>query len=100
MVPRWRKMTTYDFDQLRLYFDTTKAFSSLSARRLMCKYFSLRSALVMVVLTVSLLVLPLVLPPLPPPPVELFLVPILIMAVLILLACSPSNIPNVAVTSI
>ncbi|GMY19376.1 hypothetical protein FCV25MIE_14615 [Fagus crenata] len=66
----------------------------------MLSYFSLISILVLVVLTISLLVLPLVLPPLPPPPLLLLSIPVLIMVALIFLALLPSEVTNVAVTSV
>ncbi|KAK4580978.1 hypothetical protein RGQ29_024581 [Quercus rubra] len=66
----------------------------------MIRYFSLTSILVLVVLTISLLVLPLVLPPLPPPPLLLLSIPVLIMVALIFLAFLPSQLTNVAVTSV
>ncbi|GMN57781.1 hypothetical protein TIFTF001_026892 [Ficus carica] len=64
----------------------------------MVKLFSLRSAMIMAVFTVSLLVLPLVLPPLPPPPAMLLLVPVLIMSLLVFLAFSPAaHLPSVVI---
>ncbi|XAR63541.1 hypothetical protein NMG60_11023505 [Bertholletia excelsa] len=47
--------------------------------------------LLLAVLAVSLLVLPPILPPLPPPPMLLMLFPVGIMAVLMVLALSPSD---------
>lgn len=55
----------------------------------MFKYFSIISVMILTILTVFLVVLPLVLPPLPPPPLVLLFVPVLIMAVLVLVAFSP-----------
>ncbi|PIN18322.1 hypothetical protein CDL12_09027 [Handroanthus impetiginosus] len=70
-------------------------------KSLMSRYFfSLKSIVSMILLTVSLLLLPLVLPPLPPPPLMLLLVPVAIMAVLIFLAVTPPQIPNVAFNSV
>ncbi|KAI7980680.1 hypothetical protein LOK49_Contig120G00002 [Camellia lanceoleosa] len=102
MILRWRKMNTNEFDQRSLssssFGITNTIFLNCSSpQRLM---FSLRSLMVMAVLTVSLLVLPVVLPPLPPPPLMLLLIPVFIMAVLILLAFTPSQVPNVAITSV
>lgn len=59
---------------------------------------SSRAIFTMVFLTISLLVLPLVLPPLPPPPLMLLFVPVLLMALLVFLAFTPSQLPNVAIT--
>ncbi|CAL9025208.1 unnamed protein product [Prunus brigantina] len=52
--------------------------------------------MILTILTVFLVVLPLVLPPLPPPPLVLLFVPVLIMAVLVLVAFSP--LPRVPVS--
>ncbi|KAL6997643.1 hypothetical protein U1Q18_007770 [Sarracenia purpurea var. burkii] len=88
----WRKtMTCESYHKLR--FSLNIIIKSLS-RRLMFKYFSLRFAVAMAVLTVFLVVLPLVLPSLPPPPLILLVVPVLIMALLTLLAFSSSEVPN------
>ncbi|TQE05894.1 hypothetical protein C1H46_008577 [Malus baccata] len=68
---------------------------------LMLRYFSIISVMFLIVLTVFLVVLPLLLPPLPPPPLVLLFIPVLIMAVLILLAFSHlSQVPNMAVVSV
>ncbi|KAK3011741.1 hypothetical protein RJ639_011456 [Escallonia herrerae] len=75
-----------------------KGSDQRALKDLMCKYFSLTALTVMVILTVSLSVLPLVLPPLPPPPYMLLFVPVLIMALLVFLAFSPSKAPNVPST--
>ncbi|KAI5317867.1 hypothetical protein L3X38_037574 [Prunus dulcis] len=65
----------------------------------MLSNFSVISIMVLTILTVFLVVLPLLLPPLPPPPLVLLFVPVLIMAVLILLAFSPlSQFPDMAST--
>ncbi|KAL6997645.1 hypothetical protein U1Q18_007772 [Sarracenia purpurea var. burkii] len=106
----WREtMMAYEFDQrptpmppttTTTSSDIAKTINASPRRLTMIKCFSWRSAAVMAVLTVALLVLPLVLPPLPPPPSMLLLVPILIMAVLFLLAFSRSKLPNVAVASL
>ncbi|KAJ9695394.1 hypothetical protein PVL29_010724 [Vitis rotundifolia] len=66
----------------------------------MVKFFSARSIMVMVFLTLSMLLLPLFLPPLPPPPLLLLFVPVVIMAVLMLLAFSPTQVPNVATSAV
>ncbi|CAN7062181.1 unnamed protein product [Brassica oleracea var. botrytis] len=61
-------------------------------KRLMipASYFSLKSLVLLVGLTASMLILPLVLPPLPPPPFMLLLIPIGIMVLLVVLAFMPS----------
>ncbi|KAI5560237.1 hypothetical protein POPTR_016G037200v4 [Populus trichocarpa] len=67
----------------------------------MLSFFSLRSVVTMVVLTVSLLVLPLVLPPLSPPPLLFLFVPVFIMSLLLFLALSSSTAePHIAVASV
>lgn len=84
-------------------YSTTPSSSSSSLRSsssLMIRYFSCRSVMVLVVLGLSLLLLPLLLPPLPPPPLLLLIVPVLIMLVLLLLAVSPSQDPNLALSSV
>ncbi|KAL6530541.1 hypothetical protein OROMI_028430 [Orobanche minor] len=57
---------------------------------------NVKAILLMVLFTASLLFLPLVLPPLPPPPMLLLLIPVAIMAVLVFLAVTPPQLPNVA----
>ncbi|XP_027338288.1 protein ORGAN SIZE RELATED 1-like [Abrus precatorius] len=57
------------------------------------------SVMLLVVLTFFILVLPVMLPPLPPPPLMLLLVPVFIMALLFLLAFSPSKVPTLAVVA-
>ncbi|CAA2952349.1 Hypothetical predicted protein [Olea europaea subsp. europaea] len=79
----------------RLAFEEVKSDRPLKS--LMFRNSALGGVLVMVIFTLSLLVLPLVLPPLPPPPPLFLLVPVLIMAMLIFLAFSPSQVPNVSV---
>ena len=61
-------------------------------------YFSVQSLLVLICLTVSLLILPLILPPLPPPPLMTLLLPIGILAVLMILAFTPSNLQDITNT--
>ncbi|KAL9373599.1 hypothetical protein Peur_033219 [Populus x canadensis] len=68
-------------------------------KSLMFRYFSLRSIIFLVFLTMLLVVLPLLLPPLPPPPSVLMFVPVLIMSFLVLLAFSSSQIPHSALSS-
>lgn len=75
--------------------DDRKVYMSL-----MVRYFNARVVAIMVALTLSLLLLPLVLPPLPPPPVMILFIPVLIMALLVLLAFSPSQVPNLDVSSV
>ncbi|KAL6523278.1 hypothetical protein OROGR_016881 [Orobanche gracilis] len=57
---------------------------------------NVKAVVLMILFTASLLVLPLVLPPLPPPPMMLLLIPVAIMAVLVFLAVTPPQLPNVA----
>ena len=59
-------------------------------------YFSMKSFLVLICLTLSLLILPLVLPPLPPPPSALLLLPIGMLVLLLILAFMPSDTGNIA----
>ncbi|KAL4193850.1 hypothetical protein AMTRI_Chr06g201410 [Amborella trichopoda] len=61
-------------------------------------YFSIESLLVLLCLTASLLILPLILPPLPPPPFLLLLIPICIFVVLMVLACTPTDVRDIATT--
>ncbi|KAJ6304245.1 hypothetical protein OIU77_018004 [Salix suchowensis] len=68
-------------------------------KSLVFRYFSLRSIIFLVFLTMLLVVLPLLLPPLPPPPSILMFVPVLIMSFLVLLAFSSSQIPHIALSS-
>ncbi|KAK2988895.1 hypothetical protein RJ640_007315, partial [Escallonia rubra] len=86
-------MMVYGLDQRLSHHG--KGSDQRALKGLMCKYFSLTALTMMVILTVSLSVLPLVLPPLPPPPYMLLFVPVLIMALLVFLAFSPSKAPNV-----
>ncbi|KAL6555340.1 hypothetical protein OROGR_006598 [Orobanche gracilis] len=57
---------------------------------------NVKAILLMVLFTVSLLVLPLILPPLPPPPMMFLLIPVAIMVMLVFLAVTPPQLPNVA----
>ncbi|CAK9316428.1 unnamed protein product [Citrullus colocynthis] len=50
------------------------------------------SVFVLAAVAVSMIVLPLVLPPLPPPPLVFLFFPVGIMAALLLLAFSPSDV--------
>ncbi|URE25545.1 hypothetical protein MUK42_16102 [Musa troglodytarum] len=59
-------------------------------------YFSMKSFLVLICLTLSLLILPLVLPPLPPPPSVLLLLPVGMLVLLLILAFMPSDTTNIA----
>ncbi|KAK4285342.1 hypothetical protein QN277_002050 [Acacia crassicarpa] len=63
----------------------------------MVKCFSLGYVLVLVALAASMVLLPLMLPPLPPPPLVLLFFPVGIMAALMLLAFSPSEVNRSAV---
>uniref|UniRef100_A0A9I9D399 Transmembrane protein n=1 Tax=Cucumis melo TaxID=3656 RepID=A0A9I9D399_CUCME len=58
----------------------------------MVRCFNLVSVLVLAAVAVSMVVLPLVLPPLPPPPLVLLFFPVGIMAALLLLAFSHSDV--------
>ncbi|GMH20195.1 hypothetical protein Nepgr_022036 [Nepenthes gracilis] len=62
------------------------------------RYFSPRSAILMVAFTISLILLPLVLPdsPLLPPPLFLLFVPVVLLALLFLLALFPGHLPDPA----
>ncbi|GAB2217938.1 hypothetical protein Droror1_Dr00001152 [Drosera rotundifolia] len=55
-------------------------------------FISLKSSMLLMCLTASLVILPLVLPPLPPPPSMLLLLPICILAPLVVLAFMPSKV--------
>ncbi|KAK4345985.1 hypothetical protein RND71_036161 [Anisodus tanguticus] len=72
---------------------------SISTNLMLKNLSSSKVIFVMVFLTISLLVLPLVLPPLPPPPLMLLFVPVLLMVLLVFLAFTPSQLPNVPITS-
>ncbi|CAN0843852.1 hypothetical protein LINGRAHAP2_LOCUS4082 [Linum grandiflorum] len=58
----------------------------------MVRCFGLLSAVLLTVLAASMVVLPLMLPPLPPPPLMLLFFPVGIMAALMFLAFSPSEV--------
>ncbi|KAK7243343.1 hypothetical protein RIF29_38136 [Crotalaria pallida] len=58
----------------------------------MVRCFSSGTILILVALTASMMVLPLMLPPLPPPPLVLLFFPVGIMAALMFLAFSPSQV--------
>ncbi|KAI3444338.1 hypothetical protein Pfo_001003 [Paulownia fortunei] len=94
MVYRIEERLSFEVNRTTDYNQRRKPLKSF-----MFSYFSIREILLMVFLTVSLLFLPLVLPPLPPPPLMLLLVPVAIMAVLIFLAFTPPQLPNVAFNS-
>ncbi|KAE8680510.1 Histone-lysine N-methyltransferase family protein [Hibiscus syriacus] len=54
----------------------------------------------MVVLTTLILVFPLVMPELPPPPLIFLWVPVLLMSILLFLALSPAESPNIGMSSV
>lgn len=74
-----------------------KHLNKTSSTSLMLHHFSLKAIIIIftLVFTALLLFLPLLLPPLPPPPSSLLLVPILMLALLLFLALSPSQVPLV-----
>lgn len=59
-------------------------------------YFSVKTLIVLGLLTLSLLILPLILPPLPPPPSVLLLLPLGILVVLMILAFMHSDMKDMA----
>ncbi|KAG2687344.1 hypothetical protein I3843_09G047600 [Carya illinoinensis] len=66
----------------------------------MPRYFSIKSVMILVSATFVLLVLPLVLPPLSPPPLILLFVPVMIISVLVFLALSQPQLPNITVCTL
>lgn len=68
----------------------------LGTRRLMV-WFTYRSAILLITLTIMLLVLPVVLPPLPPPPPVLMFLPIVILVCLLVIALVPTGFNGVVV---
>lgn len=105
-----RKMMVYGMDERRRGVLISSASSPLqpnkhlnktSTTSLMLHHFSLKAIIIIftLVFTALLLFLPLLLPPLPPPPSLLLLVPILMLALLLFLALSPSQSPLVPAVS-
>lgn len=83
----------------KIEYQRSLSHGKWSNRRLLAaSYFGLESLLLLVCLTASLLILPLILPPLPPPPFMLLLLPIGILAVLMVLAFTPSNVRDITYT--
>ncbi|XP_062219352.1 protein AUXIN-REGULATED GENE INVOLVED IN ORGAN SIZE-like [Phragmites australis] len=75
--------------------DGRRKYDDPSTPRGFCsKYFSVKSCLLLALITMLLLVLPLVLPPLSPPPLVLLLVPVAMLAMLLLLALTPPGCRN------